>query len=173
MSAISIKAFTNAFETVSKWLAILGGIVLVGMSAITVVSVAGRYLFSSPIVGDTEITQMFTAVAVALSLPYCHIRYGNVLVDVFTSNLNPRTIIKLDFIGSLLLSVLLAIMAVQAYKGGLDAMQYGNETMMLRMKEWWFYLTIAFGCGLTSIAGVVVCLRQTLELWGPEDSNEY
>jgi TRAP-type C4-dicarboxylate transport system permease small subunit len=169
MSVDSLKALGNAYHAFAKWLAILGGLVLVGMSTITVISVAGRYLFSSPIVGDSEITQMFTAVAVALSLPYCHLRNGNVLVDVFTANLNPRHIIKLDFIGSALLSVLLAVLAYYAYLGGLDAMRYGNETMMLRMKEWWFYLTIAFGCGLTSVAGIVVCLRQINELWGDDE----
>ncbi|HSG03315.1 MAG TPA: TRAP transporter small permease [Marinobacterium sp.] len=123
------------------------------MAITTVLSVAGRYFFSAPIQGDTEIVQMFTAVVVALCLPYCQMRLGNVIVDVLTASAPRAFRMTMDIIGSLLLGGLFAILAYYTYDGGLAAAKYGNETMMLRMKEWYFYQTIAFGFLLTAIAG--------------------
>ena len=47
----------------------VGGLVLVGMALLTVVSVIGRAFFNSPILGDVELVQLGTAVCVALFLP--------------------------------------------------------------------------------------------------------
>lgn len=147
------RSFVSHYEQATMWLALLGGAVLTLMAFTTVVSVAGRYFFSAPIQGDTEIVQMFTAVVVALCLPYCQMRLGNVIVDVLTASA-PRTFrLVMDILGSLLLGGLFAILAYYTYEGGLAAAKYGNETMMLRMKEWYFYDTIAFGFLLTAIAG--------------------
>lgn len=149
------RSYISLYERATLWLALLGGVVLTLMALSTVISVAGRYFISSPIIGDTEIVQMFTAVVVALSLPYCQMRLGNVIVDVLTSSAPKKFRLVMDIIGSLLLGGLFAILAVQAYEGGMSAAKYGNETMMLRMMEWWFYYTIAFGFALTAVAGFI------------------
>lgn len=149
------RSFVSLYEQATMWLALLGGAVLTLMAITTVVSVGGRYFFSAPIQGDTEIVQMFTAVVVALCLPYCQMKFGNVIVDVLTASAPKFLRLTMDVIGSLLLGGLFAILAYYTYDGGLAAAKYGNETMMLRMKEWYFYDTIAFGFILTAIAGLV------------------
>ncbi len=157
MTALLLKtrSLVDYYERATLWLALLSGLILTVMAFTTVTSVAGRYFFSSPINGDTEIVQMFTAVVVALALPYCQMRLGNVIVDVLTASAPARVRLFLDVVGSLLLGILFYFLAVQAYDGGLAAQRYSNETMMLRMKEWWFYMTISFGFTLTSIAGFI------------------
>jgi C4-dicarboxylate transporter, DctQ subunit len=153
-------AFGALFESFSKKLAIIAGFVLVLMSIITVISVTGRYFFDSPIVGDSEIVKLLTGVAVSLCLPYCHMRYGNVIVDVFTAHSSPGFKASLDFTGSILLAVLALLLAWQTSVGGVDAYNYDNETMMLRLKEWWFYGIIAVGLYMLSIAGFIIAARQ-------------
>lgn len=150
------------FERLCRWLALLAGIVLIGMAAVTVISVTGRYFFSAPIPGDDEIVQMLTGAVVALCLPYCHMRYGNVIVDVFTEGAPLRFKATLDIIGSLMLAVLAFILAWQTFNGTLDVQKYGNETMMLRLKEWWFYSVIAFGLALLGISGIFVAWRKLI-----------
>lgn len=148
-----IYALSKQFERATAWLAGLAGLILIAMSIMTVISVAGRYTMSMPVRGDTEIIQMFTAVVVSFSFPFCQMRYGNVIVDVFTANASQKFKNRVDSVGDLLLAILMAALAVQAFKGGMDAGKYGNESMMLRMKESWFYYSISFGCGMTAIAG--------------------
>jgi C4-dicarboxylate transporter, DctQ subunit len=154
-----IPVFDALFEIFCKKLAIIGGVVLVLMSISTFISVMGRYFFDSPIVGDSEIVKMLTGVAVSLCLPYCHMRYGNVIVDVFTVHSPGRFKATLDLIGSLMLAVLALLLAWQTCLGAVDAYNYDNETMMLRLKEWWFYIIIAGGLFMLSIAGFVVSWR--------------
>lgn len=154
------------FEQVTKWLALLGGSILALMSVMTVVSVAGRYFFASPILGDNELVQMGTAVVVALVLPYCQMRFGNVIVDVLTANASERFKLTMDILGSLVLGTLFLILAMKSFDGGLSAQEYDNETMMLRMKEWWFYQTITFGFAATAIAGFVKPLSLYIEYKG-------
>lgn len=129
------------------------------MAVSTVISVFGRYFFSSPISGDSEIVQMLTGVAVSLSLPYCQMRYGNVIVDVFTEAAPIRIKGTLDIIGSVLLAMFAFLLAYQTLLGTLDVYGYSNETMMLRLKEWWFYAVITFGLFMLGIAGLVVAWR--------------
>ncbi|NVK00617.1 MAG: TRAP transporter small permease [Oceanospirillaceae bacterium] len=152
---VKTRSIVSLYEQATMWLALLGGAVLTLMAITTVISVAGRYFFSEPIQGDTEIVQMFTAVVVALSLPYCQMRLGNVIVDVLTASAPKLFRLTMDIIGSLLLGTLFAILAYYTFEGSLSAAKYGNETMMLRMKEWPFYDTIAFGFVLTAIAGLI------------------
>lgn len=153
------STFITAFEWLCKKLAIFGGFVLVLMSISTVISVLGRYFFSAPIVGDSEIVKMLTGVAVSLCLPYCHMRYGNVIVDVFTAHAPTPIKASLDLLGSLLLALCAFLLAWQTSVGALDVYNSGNETMMLRLKEWWIYIIIAGGLYLLSIAGLVICWR--------------
>ena len=129
------RSIVTLYEQATMWLALLGGVVLTLMAITTVVSVGGRYFFSSPIQGDTEIVQMFTAVVVALSLPYCQMRLGNVIVDVLTASAPKLFRLTMDIIGSLLLGGLFAILAYYTFDGGMAAAKYGNETMMLRRPE--------------------------------------
>ena len=162
------RSVVTLYEQATMWLTLLGGAVLTLMAITTVVSVAGRYFFSSPVQGDTEIVQMFTAVVVALCLPYCQMRLGNVIVDVLTSSAPKLFRLTMDIIGSLLLGTLFAILAYYTYDGGLSAAKYGNETMMLRMKEWPFYDTISFGFLLTAIAGFVKPMALIADYKGSE-----
>ena len=70
--------------------ALLGGLVLVLLAAMSVLSILGRVLFSKPIQGDFELAQMMAAVAVSLFLPYCHLRRAHVVVDFFTAKASKR-----------------------------------------------------------------------------------
>ena len=71
---------------------------MVGLAGMVVVSVLGRWLFSAPVFGDFEMVGMGTAIAVFLYLPYCHMRRGNVIVDLFLSRTPKRLQIFFDVI---------------------------------------------------------------------------
>ena len=44
-------------EWLAKSLAIVGGLVVVAITLITTASIVGRWLFNSPLLGDTEIVE--------------------------------------------------------------------------------------------------------------------
>src|SRR3546814_9295454 len=90
-----------AFDRFCRALAIAGGLVLLAASALTVVSVLGRYFLNAPIQGDIEIGGFLMAAGIALFLPECQLRKGNVIVDVFTVAAPPRVQAWLDVAASL------------------------------------------------------------------------
>ena len=96
----------------------IGGLVLVGMAMLTVVSVIGRAFFNAPILGDVELVQLGTAVCVALFLPYTQMRGGNIIVDVFTQSASPRTQRWLDGLGTFFYTLVMALIAWRVYVGG-------------------------------------------------------
>lgn len=120
-------------------LALLGGLLLFGLALMTVISVAGRVLFSAPVPGDFELVEIGMAITVFAFLPYCQMTGGNVIVDVFTAKAGARTKSALDGIGSLTFAVVAAILTWRAYAGFADARQYGETSMLLRLPLWWGY----------------------------------
>ena len=88
-------------ERLSGSIALFGGLLLLCVAALVVLSVGGRWLSGTPLArtfpwlgpinGDFEMVQMATAIAVFSFLPYCQARRGNIVVDTFTSWLPART----------------------------------------------------------------------------------
>lgn len=68
-------------DKISKALAVASGLSLVAMALMSLRSIVGRSFFDSPLLGDYELVQMFSAVAVSLSLPYANWIKGHVIVD--------------------------------------------------------------------------------------------
>jgi hypothetical protein len=77
-------------ERLTARVAALGGALALAIAGLVVVSVLGRWLFSSPVEGDFEFVKMATAIAVFAYLPYTQARRGNIMVDTFTSRLSAR-----------------------------------------------------------------------------------
>jgi TRAP-type C4-dicarboxylate transport system permease small subunit len=75
------------FDWLAKGCAIVAGIVVVVITLLTTWSIVGRWLFSSPVMGDTEVIEFAMAVVVAGCLPICQWRGDNIIVDFFTTRM--------------------------------------------------------------------------------------
>lgn len=62
-------------------LALLGGMIVLVLIAMSLVSLVGRKIFSSPIPGDIEMLEMAIAVAVTAFLPLCELNGNHIRVD--------------------------------------------------------------------------------------------
>jgi len=119
--------------------AIAGGLLFCALAGLTVVSVAGRALFSMPIPGDFEIVAMATAIAAFLCLPYCQLHRGQVRVDLFLERISPRAAALLDATGALLCAAIAALFAWRMAFGLADAIRDGDVTIILGLPLWWAY----------------------------------
>jgi TRAP-type C4-dicarboxylate transport system permease small subunit len=136
----------------STALAILGGLVLIGMTAMTVVSILGRALASAPVTGDFELVELGMAVAIFAFLPYCQITRGNVIVDIVTYGASARTKALLDMIGDAVFTAVAAVLTWRLALGLGEAMEYGESTMLLRIPTWWGYVpAVLFTAFLTVV----------------------
>jgi TRAP-type C4-dicarboxylate transport system permease small subunit len=134
--------------------ALVGGLVASGLAVMTVGSIAGRALASTPISGDVELVQMGIALCISLCLPWCQLHGGNIIVDFFTQGLKPRAIRALDGIGALLLALMCALLSVRTAAGAVAVHSADEQTMILGLPMWWAYAMLAPGLALTSVIGV-------------------
>jgi TRAP-type C4-dicarboxylate transport system permease small subunit len=68
-------------------LAVLSGVLLTTLMALTVVDVIGRYIFNAPLVGAAELTEMLLASIIFLGLPAVSLAGQHVTVDLVTDRL--------------------------------------------------------------------------------------
>lgn len=119
--------------------AVIGGLLLCLLAALTVVSVASRNLFALPIPGDFEIVAMGTAVCVMLCLPWCQLQRGQIKVDLFLDRAPPRFIAMLDATGGLLCALIAIVFTWRMLLGFMDAIRDHDVTVILGLPLWWTY----------------------------------
>jgi TRAP-type C4-dicarboxylate transport system permease small subunit len=122
-----------------RFFAICAGILLILMALMSLTSIVGRTLFDKPIMGDYELVQMMSAVAVAMSLPFCQIIRGHIIVDFFTTALPKPANRFLDIIASLLLALVGFVFSWRISVGMIDLYKNGDASMLLNIPTWWGY----------------------------------
>jgi TRAP-type C4-dicarboxylate transport system permease small subunit len=134
--------------------AILAGLLLTVITLMTCVSVIGRNTTGDTLVGDFELTGVAAGAAIALFLPWCQFRRGNIIVDFFTARASERTNAVLDRLGSVVLGLCLALLAWRTLQGGLSAWSTQSATMMLGFPEWIAYAFMVPPIALTALIGL-------------------
>ena len=144
----------KTLETLAKLCAILAGVLLTAITLMTCVSLIGRNTIGATIVGDFELSGAAAGAAIALFLPWCQVKRGNIIVDFFTSSASVRTNAWLDRFGALLLALSIGLMAWRSVLGGLNAYNTHSGTMMLGFPEWVVYACIVPPLALTALIGL-------------------
>jgi TRAP-type C4-dicarboxylate transport system permease small subunit len=139
--------------------AAIGGVILVAIAGMTVVSVIGRAAFSHPILGDVELVQLGCAVVVASFLPYTQFRRANIIVDFFTTRARARTQRLLDAFGTLLYTLVLALVCWRVAAGGIAIRETQESSMLMNLPLWIPYMLMVPGLALCVLIG----LHQTLQ----------
>ena len=139
---------------VCRWFAVIGGIVLVAMTLMSVASIAGRSLFGKPVPGDFELIQIGCAICVAAFLPWCQMEGGNIIVDFFTVRASHRTQALLDVFGALLLATVMMLVAWRTGAGALTVMSAGETSMIMGFPSWIGYAFMVPGFALTALAAL-------------------
>ena len=93
--------------------------------------------------------------AIALFMPWCQLRKGNIIVDFFTAKASERTNAALDRFGALLLGLVFALLAWRTTMGGLNAWSSQSGTMMLGFPEWVVYAAMVPPFILTTCIALV------------------
>ena len=142
------------FEILARGCAVLAGVLMTAIALMTCASLTGRNTTGATLVGDFELTGVATGVAIALFMPFCQIRRGNIIVDFFTAKLGDRHNSALDRCGALLLALVFALLAWRTTLGGLNSFNTNSETQILGFPEWVSYAGMVPAFILTSVIGL-------------------
>ncbi len=141
-----VLSIGSVLSRVCEGLALLGGIVLLLVMALTVVSVIGRAAFNSPLLGDSEIVEVGVAFSIFSCFAWCQIRGANVIVDFFTRGLPARVRNGIDTICDLLFASIVLLLTWRLALGGIDTFHRGDVSMFLLVPNWWGYLAAFVSC---------------------------
>lgn len=150
----------------ARGLAILGGLALVAITLITVVSITGRGLGSlglRPIPGDFELVEAGTAFAIFAFLPWAQLTGGHATVDVFTSFLPDRANRVIDVITELLMTAVITLIAVQLWHGMWDKIRYQETTFILQFPVWWGFAAAMVAAVIAVIVSLYVLVVRIQE----------
>ncbi len=151
-------------ERASLWFAMAGGVMLMLIALMTIVSVIGRAAFGKPVPGDIEVTQYAIAVTISAFLPYCLFSGGNLIVDFFTAKAKQRTKRVLDAIGALTLAFAMGLFAWRTVIGMLAVKEAGETSMVISVPLWWTYAGMAPCFVLATFAALALAIK----LWRGE-----
>lgn len=144
----------HVLEALAKLCAILAGLLLTVITLMTCASLIGRNTTGWTIVGDFELSGAAAGAAIALFLPWCQMRRGNIIVDFFTSRASAATNAALDRLGALMFALALGLLAWRTSIGGLNAWNSQATTMMLGLPEWIVYVFMVPPLVLCTVIGL-------------------
>jgi TRAP-type C4-dicarboxylate transport system permease small subunit len=146
-------ALGRGLERACKVAAIAGSLVFVGLVLMSIVSITGRKLVSTPVPGDVEMLQLCAAFASSSFFAWCHLNRGDVKVDFFTEHLAARYVHALDAFGSLLVGGFGALIAWRTAAGAAALQATGETTMILGVPVWVGQALMVPGFLLLALAG--------------------
>lgn len=149
----------SLLETLARWCAVLAGVLLASIALLTCTSIVGREVFGATMMGDFELSAAAAGAAIALFMPMCHLRGGNILVDAFTTRASAATNAALDRFGSLTIALLMALLAWRSAVGALSAWENHSASMLMGFPDWLVYAAMVPPFVLTACIGLWQCVR--------------
>lgn len=161
-SKLSFEKLYHITDKAAQSLARLGGVVLLGLAVMTVLSVIGRGINAygfGPIQGDFELMEHGVAFFVFCALPYCQMRLGHVSVDVVARYFPTILSTMIAVISQAGMAVMAMIVTRQLYLGLMDKYQWQETTFILQFPVWWGYAISLPASGLWAVTSLIMTIQ--------------
>jgi TRAP-type C4-dicarboxylate transport system permease small subunit len=139
----------------AKACAVLAGVLLVTITLMTCVSLLGRNTIGWSIVGAFELSGSAAGAAIALFMPWCQAKRGNIIVDFFTARASEAAQSWLDRFGAFTVALAMGLLAWRTTLGGLNAWKSQTGSMMMGFPEWIVYTGMVPPLVLTALIALV------------------
>ena len=137
---------------------------LIGMTAVTVIDVAGRYLFGAPLQGGFELSELMMGLTVFAALPLATRAEGHLAIGLFTDRLRGRarrvhrlTILAITALSLAFIAWRMAVQAQILHRGE-------AATGSLQLPLWPLASVMAALAALATVVAMVLLVRVALGL---------
>ncbi|MGE0502920.1 MAG: TRAP transporter small permease [Rhizobiaceae bacterium] len=151
----------------ARWLAMLGGFVLVALAILTCLSIVDRAVYAIDIGLAKIVYELIEAgvgFAVFAFLPWCQLNRGHATVDLFTNILSAGANRVIDLLSEILMLVCIGLIAWRLWVGTLDKYGYGETTFILEMPLWWAYAACMAAAAVAVVVAVFMVLVRFREV---------
>jgi len=147
------------YHRLEKWLALLGGIVIMLLVLLATVNVLGRWLFSLPISGYVDWVEQAMAFMAFLGLAYTQRLGGHIRMDILVSHLHGRRLWFTELLSTVLMLLVTLVLIYGSWLHFLRAWQIGDSSLDINLPTWPAKLVVP-------VALTVLALRLLLQCWG-------
>lgn len=148
---------------VSQGMALIGGLGLLAIIAMTCVSVVGREVGLGEITGNYEILEAGVAFAIFSFFPICQLHGGHATVDVFTSRLGSRALAILKAFWEVILAAIIVFLAWRLEGGVERYLRNGETTFFLQFPVWWAYSAAFFAASVAALVSLYCAVARVRE----------
>jgi TRAP-type C4-dicarboxylate transport system permease small subunit len=158
------RALDHFIETLARWTAYAGGLVLLAVVVMTCVSIAGRSLDRlatgfGPIPGDFELVEIGIGFAIFAFLPWCQLKRGHATVDLFQPYFGKQLNAFIELISDLLMFIAATLIGWRLWQGMLDKRGYTETTFILQFPVWIAYAAALVGAAVFVIVSLYCVWR--------------
>lgn len=143
-----------------KWLAFVlelcSAVVLFALMVLTCIDVVGRYFFSQPLVGATELTEIGLSLVIFTAMPVITWRGGQIVVDLIDGFAPPIVLRVLGWLSTLIIATSFYFVAVRIFELGARNLKRGITTDFLHLPSGLFIQAIAVLSWITAV-GLIIC----------------
>ena len=148
---VSLSRWELGFD---KALGFLAALVLMLLMIITFIDVLGRYLFSAPLPGAFELTEIMMAMLIFAGLPLVSRANQHVTVNLIVGILSPIIQHFQRLITQAIMAVVLAVMAWRMWIKAEEMLEQGDETayLLLPIAPVAFFMTLMMAVSTLIVA---------------------
>lgn len=171
----------------SRLMAILGGVMLSAVIALTVFGIVmrmldrlfhwmvevgvlaglGQWMIDAgvgPILGTFELIEAGIGFVIFAFLPICQITGGHATVDIFTSSMSEGTNRVLRGITEMIFAAVLILIAAQFFGGMMAKFNSGQTTLELQVPVWYSYAIGLVGAALAAVVSTYLAVVRVVEM---------
>lgn len=175
----------------ARVMALLGGVVLCALVAMTCLSILGRGLDglahdpaltsrapafaawladrTGPVRGDYELIEAGIAFAIFAFLPICQLSSGHARVDLIEAALPARLNRALAALWEGVLTAIIIVIGWRLSLGLVEKRDNGQTTFLLEMPLWWAYGACVLAAGVAGLVGVFCAASRLRAVWTGKD----
>jgi TRAP-type C4-dicarboxylate transport system permease small subunit len=159
-----VVTLDKVIEPAIRWTSMIAAAIMALLMFFIGIGVFFRYVFNLPILGDKELNEFMILIVVALSIGYCAMKKGHIIVDILFSRLSERSQAIFNifhyFIGSV-------IFALACWRTALEGMLVQSREMtsaVLYIPVFPFFWVAAFGCALLCVVWLYISLQSLVQV---------
>jgi TRAP-type C4-dicarboxylate transport system permease small subunit len=169
------RTLQRTAEFIAVALALAGGMVLLILTLLTVVSILGRAAVPldigiGPIRGIYDMTEIGVAAAVFAFLPWAQLNEAHARVDLFRWAMPDWLDRTLDLLFNVAMAFVAAVGTWRLYLGMQDKMAFGETTLIAQIPVWQGYAAGLVGAVGFVLVALFCVLRSARRLAGFEDA---
>lgn len=156
---MNTKTILSKYGIFSSLLSNIGAIALFGMMALTVIDVAGRYLFNAPLLGAFELTEFLVLILIFSFLGYTEANKRHICVELILDLLPKRVQYICELINHVICLGLFVLITCMAVLKAIELMSTGESSPNLFIPNYPFAFFLALG-------SLVMCIEYIRDIAG-------